>query len=314
MRRDRFFALLGLSSDGNEPDFRPDYDSPLEEVVLRFAKVFLRQGSGMQLLYRAGLSSTQSHRFPSWIPDWMRPRPESLHESDQRATPFNACGAQDPQIQGSLDTNELVVGGYAVDVVERVGSASSTEGEWKDYLAKVDAMIDEAALAVVSDERADLRWKVPIAGVEYPKFNTPGSSDLKPSYEALRELLKMEANSSGGSTGGNDALAVYKANLAQVAAGSLRKQSASYTSVLKDTVAEWRFFVTENGYVGVAPGRVKVRDAVGIIKGGQVPFVLCKSEEREGRFRLIGECYVHGVMRGEGLFLDDVVEREFSLH
>jgi len=122
--------------------------------------------------------------------------------------------------------------------------------------------------------RYSLKWKVPIAGVEYPRFRAQGDLDLKPSYEALRELLEMEANSRGGSTGGDDPLAVHKAGLARAAAGSLRKQSASYASVLKETVAGWRFFVTENGYVGVAPGLVKVGDTVAIIKGGQVAFLL----------------------------------------
>jgi hypothetical protein len=62
--RDRFFALLGLASDGDEEEFEPDYKSPIESVVLKFAQVFVRQGRGMQLLYRAGLNHW-SDRFPS---------------------------------------------------------------------------------------------------------------------------------------------------------------------------------------------------------------------------------------------------------
>ena len=47
LSRDRLFALLGLASDGNEPAFEPDYNSPLEQIVLKFAQVFVRQGRGM---------------------------------------------------------------------------------------------------------------------------------------------------------------------------------------------------------------------------------------------------------------------------
>jgi hypothetical protein len=42
LRRDRLFALLGLASDGNKVEFEPDYDSPLEDVILKFARVFIR--------------------------------------------------------------------------------------------------------------------------------------------------------------------------------------------------------------------------------------------------------------------------------
>ena len=44
--RDRFFALLGLALDANEPEFAPDHDSPLETIVRKFASAFVRQGKG----------------------------------------------------------------------------------------------------------------------------------------------------------------------------------------------------------------------------------------------------------------------------
>ncbi|GAB1315622.1 hypothetical protein MFIFM68171_05832 [Madurella fahalii] len=284
LRRDRFFALLGLASDANDPEFEPDYNSPLEAIVLRYARAFVRQRRGMQLLYRAGLNA-HSHRFPSWVPDWTEPRPDCLYESDQRAALFDACRSQEAQIRGSEDTDELHLGGYVVGIIARVSAASNTEAEWKEYLTEVDAMIDEASLAVVSDNREHLKWKVPIAGVEYPKFTTLGAVGLKPSYGALKEFLNMDANTSNRSAGGSSPLAAHTAYLARADAGSLRKQSASYTSVLKDIVAGWRFVVTENG---VRRGR--------------------------GLLDLLGSAMSMGFMHGEGLALDDVTELEFCLH
>jgi len=313
LRRDRFFALLGMASDANEPEFKPDYDSPLEVIVVRLARAFVRQGRGMQLLYRAGLNA-HSHRFPSWVPDWTIPRPDCLHESDQRAVPFDASRSQEACILVSADTNDLRVGGYMVDVVEHVSAASNTEGEWKEYLTEVDTMIDEASLAVVSDDRDELKWKVPIAGVEHPKFTACESVNLKTSYEMLRELLKRDADIGVNGDGGSGPLGAHSAHPVLVGTSRLRKQSASYASVLRDTVAGWRFVSTKRVYVGVAPGLVKAADTIVIMKGGLVPFVLRESEERQGIFRLVGECYVHGIMHGEGLALDNVAGREFCLH
>ena len=108
LNRDRLFAFLGFASDGNEAEFEPDYDSPLEDVVLKFARVFVRQERGMQLLYRAGLSH-QSHRFPSWIPDWTVRRPSSLHESSENGITFAASGPQQAKIECVPDMDELTV-------------------------------------------------------------------------------------------------------------------------------------------------------------------------------------------------------------
>ena len=71
---------------------------------------------------------------------------------------------------------------------------------------------------------------------------------------------------------------------------------------------------TKKGYVGVVPNMVQVSDTVAIFKGGRVPFILQNSMERPQAFRLVGECYIHGIMNGEGLSLHGVVESEFRLH
>lgn len=70
----------------------------------------------------------------------------------------------------------------------------------------------------------------------------------------------------------------------------------------------------ERGYVGVVPNMAQIGDAVAILKGGRVPFVLQESVARPGAFRLVGGCYIHDMMSGEGLSLQGVVEREFRLH
>ena len=66
--------------------------------------------------------------------------------------------------------------------------------------------------------------------------------------------------------------------------------------------------------MGVVPGGSQVGDGIVVVKGGCVPFIVRESEEREGRRRLVGECYVHGVMKGEGIWLPGVGERIFCFH
>ena len=71
---------------------------------------------------------------------------------------------------------------------------------------------------------------------------------------------------------------------------------------------------TAGGFVGLVPLGSRVDDLVVVFNGGAMPFVLRRSEYIEGDFRLIGGCYVHGLMRGEAVRSPKWKDEEFSLH
>lgn len=56
------------------------------------------------------------------------------------------------------------------------------------------------------------------------------------------------------------------------------------------------FFILEGGYIGMGPRIMRKSDIVVIFAGSPVPHVL---RPIESRFMLVGDCYVHGLMRGE---------------
>jgi hypothetical protein len=53
--RDKLFALQNLARDvaTEDPLFAPDYDSPEQEVLAKYAKGLVHRGRGLDLLYRA---------------------------------------------------------------------------------------------------------------------------------------------------------------------------------------------------------------------------------------------------------------------
>jgi hypothetical protein len=300
LSRDHFFALLGLASDGNEPTFEPDYDSPIEAIVLRFGRTFVRQGRGMQLLYNAGLNH-QSPRVPSWIPNWTAKVPSGLHDSNESGTSYSASGHHQVKIKCVSDSDELCVESFSVDVIQKISDALNLEEEWEDYFKQVDAMVDSLPWSPRQESREDLKWKIPIAGALYPKEAVSGSFDLRSSYRAFRQYIEK-----GKQRG--------KATNANVEPGALRIQSAGYIAALRDNLAGRRFVTTKNGYAGVVPNMTQTGDIIAIFKGGRVPFILQRSLQRPHAFRLVGDGYIHGIMQGEGLSLQGVVEREFRLH
>lgn len=298
LSRDRLFALVGLASDGNEVDFEPDYKSPIQDVVLKFAKVFVRQGRGIQLLYRAGIcNSNPDERFPTWIPDWMSKRPIGLHDSADTDLNFSACGPQQPLVVIGPGNDELSVDGYDLDTIVTISTASNTESKWFSYFTEVDAMIDEGVLNNTMGAREDLKWKVPIAAAPFPRAAGAGTMDMKKSYAVFREHL------------------IHPHNRSPIKHFVSEKHAQkSYMACLRGTLDGWRFVITKRGYVGVVPGLSKVGDVVAIVKGGCVPFIVRESKDRLGKWRLVGECYVHGIMKGEGLWLPGVTEKTFILH
>jgi hypothetical protein len=58
-----------------------------------------------------------------------------------------------------------------------------------------------------------------------------------------------------------------------------------------------RFTVTEDDYMGLVPAGTQPGDLVCIIFGAQTPFLLRPAVC--GTYKIVGECYIHGMMDGE---------------
>lgn len=59
-----------------------------------------------------------------------------------------------------------------------------------------------------------------------------------------------------------------------------------------------RFFIAENGYYGLGPHNMQPQDKIAVLFGARVPFIL---RPFGNRWKLVGECYVNGIMHGEAI-------------
>lgn len=71
-----------------------------------------------------------------------------------------------------------------------------------------------------------------------------------------------------------------------------------------------RFSVTSNGRLACVPQGSRKGDAICILFGGEVPYVLRPTGD--GFYTIVGECYVDDIMHGESLS-HDTISREFRL-
>jgi hypothetical protein len=78
-------------------------------------------------------------------------------------------------------------------------------------------------------------------------------------------------------------------------------------------VRDLRFCLTKNDYLGLVPLTTEIGDVVCIVHSSCVPFVLRPCKDIKGAFRLVGKCYIHGIMEGEAMQMKDLVQREISL-
>ena len=77
-------------------------------------------------------------------------------------------------------------------------------------------------------------------------------------------------------------------------------QISAYRGYTRQIHAQRRHFTTaKQGILGIGPIDIQPDDEIWAVKGANVPFVLRPNSD--GTFRFVGECYVHGFMRGEML-------------
>lgn len=82
---------------------------------------------------------------------------------------------------------------------------------------------------------------------------------------------------------------------------------------LYDQSSGTRLFSVDNpaAVLGTGPDGTRVADVVCVLFGSDVPFIL-RQVGNQGNYKLIGECYVSGIMHGEALDMG-LEEREFRL-
>ncbi|KAI4169324.1 MAG: hypothetical protein LQ348_007299 [Seirophora lacunosa] len=86
---------------------------------------------------------------------------------------------------------------------------------------------------------------------------------------------------------------------------TLQMHALEYVKFQRTNLVGRRFFLTSKGYYGIAHNALKVGDTCMVIRGAMVPFVVRKTASvgaggsASNRYRLVGEAYVQGIMRGE---------------
>jgi hypothetical protein len=152
--RDKFYALLGIASEGEDKVFEPDYHSPVEGIFTRNTQILLERSDS--LLSLTGIGQDRAlHSLPSWVPDLST---QTLGTSlSFRTSFFRIASLIRPKVRtvkSREGCNLLSISGGIIDTVHNLGlnpqdAAVCKEGKKtsKVHLCPKDAMEISKALS-----------------------------------------------------------------------------------------------------------------------------------------------------------------------
>ena len=277
--RDKIYGLLGLATDSEQLSILPDYKKSIIEVYNDTSRKLIATGETSILSWCQ--QSTRIEGLPSWVPDFASDIGTAYGANRRNDSLFSASSnTKFPGLSLSLQDDPYSIGlsGVKVGIITDLGSVWTPEvrptWSWKGatrLIHEVEAFCGQSTLLNSPEKALDASMRIPCADQQYyGSERRRASSSIRSQYDKIRLMGEVEFD--------HDAFLYRHAMTFQ---------------------RDRRPFLSNSGHVGLAPARAEPGDCICIIFGSPVPYILRASTE--GKFVLIGEAYVHGIMDGEWL-------------
>ncbi|KAL6712375.1 WD repeat-containing protein jip5 [Coniothyrium glycines] len=324
--KDKIYGVLGMA----EANVIPDYSA-----TTTVRKVY-HDACLTQLPHLAReLLSCVDHDVPlrpSWVPDWSTPRVTTeLGYWTKALTLYRAGGQYNtlggsaaPRVSLSNDKSELSIYGKMFDTIAQLGRVCQDpvvdiydpQASNRDLASCLD-MIHDVPTSLL---HAAHGMKVYDAFLYTLLAGRDGSGVLPPSQDHSEVFSLIIDSISGHLETLPGQTYSPRRQKGYFTLDSLRTRKPAKT--LKDLAAALRaalkmrrFAITLKGHFALVPRGAQKGDAVVVLEDTCVPFVLrrvCDNAARK-RFELLGESYVHGIMKGEVMSQQDIELEEITL-
>jgi hypothetical protein len=272
--RDKVFALYNLLSDGEQHGFEAKYAlSVRKAAVYTETTDWLINNSGLSVLSCVwGDLIGRDPNLPSWVPDWANSsvRPEWYFSIPIREEFITDVAAEFwPTLAAGNTTPRVTTGTTLGELPQLIirGLLVDRIEQTGNILQKGECEITQLA--------AKNRAKSGLPMITYSWYNTR-QIQYFPTW--LREYGLP---------------AILKRT----------KTDEDFAGVYHHTTIERTLAVTELGYLGLVPTGTQEGDCICILLGAGVPFVLRPDGDN---WRLVGESYFYGLMKGEAISEKDV--------
>jgi hypothetical protein len=325
--RDKVYALVGIAgtvSETDRPSLSPfSYERSVSDAFRLWTIYTLRTDKSLEIL--STVNTAKSYRSSitySWVPDWDAANDEivlfPMHWPSER---FHASNSSEADIYFRDEEKVLGVTGHPLERIEEVGCEMYFSEGSKNakifgfvFLGRVSyfqqVLRSWEATARVRTRRGyrdtkesmwDVYWQTLLFGVPgfwheekeqvRGEFNDFFATWRKPWILAERLGLHWFKH----------LLAFYTMILLllrgfQNLFGKYEPgKGLAFLSRCTDMRGR-RMVRTESGYIGLAVGAAQIGDYVYLFKGARMPFLV---RSTSSGLRLVGDCYIHGIMDGE---------------
>ncbi|KAH8594896.1 heterokaryon incompatibility protein-domain-containing protein [Bisporella sp. PMI_857] len=325
--RDKAFALLGLADDADLRNLHltPNYQGTVDEIYTNIAVAILSKDRNLDLFSATHTyCASPVNTLPSWAPDWSTSdgclpfRHLEMHHAGERADicclGFRATGDSTSSPQFYDGNRRLALSGYIIDEIELVGSTFAPNfqdpfniGEQcnqsvfhLDFFSEWEkiAAIHSRTTYVTGEKMLDCYWQTLSGGF------LPGGYRLAReefyTHHAMTHTVRFLATL-GRLVPFLWSKPWFKILLVAVAVTTMKIRGYNIQELggFKENTASShlrRIMRTQKGYIGLVPRQAQQGDCIGLFKGGKLPLVV---RQNGHLWQLIGEAYIHGVMKGE---------------
>lgn len=297
--KDKVFAAIGLLK--NEEGLSPDYSKSVEEIFQDVAVRYIQTHSSLHILGFCVYSPNL--RTPTWVPDWSKTsecyrdvisEANNLVKMRNRPPLYSAGGLGTVEFDFKNQKSTLLLKGAFLDALLYVSSQRWRLMPMQPLVQVVPKMLHEwtsalpkskAFLALV--DCADWEYNETSSTQQFkvPVYRPSGDSIYVAMFRTVSADVIPRSNFKVRNTKFDE-----KSKVEELFDGEIRYFSWTW---LHRT-----FSVSRSGWFCLVPEEAQPGDKIGIISGWEVPLLL---RPHQSNYQLIGECYVHGIMDGEGI-------------
>lgn len=333
--RERLDSLeYSVKSERQYPDWAwstkgwtmPMYEVPVEQIYADYTVKCIQDDGDLDVLGQVEDASTRKLTgLPSWVPDLsaaLTRTPIATWKARQNAGFYSAAGSSkaEPRWTSTDGISLLQLSGFEIDEISQLASEESAApritGQPQEWAAMIENLppTDPSGCPV-----SEALWRT-LIGDRSASDHFPAPPDYAGHYDTMRMMQRLnrdlDARIAAGEAGTPALLQLYTENgIDLMDSQRLMAEAGLFQSGMASVMLERRLFVTKEGYIGAGPVSSRPGDLVFVLAGGHSPFVLRREPEPAdgAKFRLVGDCYVHGWMKGEALDWDDFAWEDISL-